>query len=37
MKIIITERQRKLISEDEDREFLVKKKTAKKAPAKKKK
>ena len=30
MKIIITERQRKLISEDEDREFLVKKKFAKK-------
>ena len=30
MKIIITERQRKLISEDEDRDFLVIKKTAKK-------
>ena len=30
MKIIITERQRKLISENEDRDFLVKKKTAKK-------
>ena len=35
MKIIITERQRKLISEDEDREFLVKKKTAKKYLTKK--
>ena len=30
MKVIITERQRKLLSEDEDREFLVKKKIAKK-------
>ena len=30
MKIIITERQQKLISEDEDRDFLVMKKTAKK-------
>jgi hypothetical protein len=29
MKIIITERQQKLISEDEDRDFLVKKKIAK--------
>ena len=35
MKIIITERQRKLISEDEDREFLVKKKIAKKQLTKK--
>ena len=35
MKIIITERQRKLISEDEDRDFLVKKKTAKKYLTKK--
>lgn len=35
MKIIITERQRKLISEDEDREFLVKKKIAKKELTKK--
>ena len=35
MKIIITERQRKLISEDEDREFLVKKKFAKKQLTKK--
>ena len=35
MKIIITERQRKLISENEDREFLVKKKTAKKYLTKK--
>ena len=30
MKIIITESQRKLISEDEEREFLVKKNIAKK-------
>ena len=30
MKVIITERQRKLLSEDEDRDFLVKKKIAKK-------
>jgi hypothetical protein len=30
MKVIITERQQKLISEDENREFLVKKKIAKK-------
>lgn len=29
MKVIITERQKKLLSEDEDRDFLVKKKTAK--------
>ena len=29
MKVIITERQKKLLSEDEDREFLVKKKIAK--------
>lgn len=35
MKIIITERQRKLISEDEDREFLVKKKIAEKQLTKK--
>ena len=36
MKIIITERQRKLISEDEeDRDFLVKKKFAKKQLTKK--
>jgi len=35
MKIIITERQRKLISEDEDRGFLVKKKIAKKQLTKK--
>lgn len=35
MKIIITERQRKLISEDEDRDFLVIKKFAKKQLTKK--
>jgi hypothetical protein len=35
MKIIITERQQKLISEDEDRDFLVKKKIAKKELTKK--
>ena len=35
MKIIITERQLKLISEDEDRDFLVKKKIAKKQLTKK--
>jgi len=35
MKVIITERQRKLLSEDEDRDFLVKKKSAKRQLTKK--
>jgi len=35
MKVIITERQKKLLSEDEDRDFLVKKKIAKKQLTKK--
>ena len=35
MKIIITERQKKFISEDEDIEFLIKKKIAKKVLNKK--
>ena len=35
MKVIITERQRKLLSEDEDRVFLVKKKIVKKQLTKK--
>ena len=35
MKVIITERQLKLLSEDEDRDFLVKKKIAKKQLTKK--
>ena len=35
MKVIITERQKKLLSEDEDKDFLVKKKIAKKQLTKK--
>ena len=35
MKVIITERQLKLLSEDEDKDFLVKKKIAKKQLTKK--
>ena len=35
MKVIITERQKKLLSEDEDRDFLVKKKSAKRQLTKK--